>query len=216
MARGPGWWAEAATAGGTASYSCGTGWSDERRLPCRPRSGTGRTGLGRRQWVASGAVAPTRLSRELTGWPSGLTPAPYPVAPASEPVLAADPSPWDALPRALSSLFSESGARRGPASARGRGDNVLGVNPPGAQTAWPGAVGLSLRRHPGPHRCPSSAPTLSGGRKAVVLDSNSGGTLLRPRTPEDWTGKEKGETGSRRICGQGNPGRGFLTKWRET
>ena len=35
MARGPSWWAEAATASGTASYSCGSGWSDDRRLPRR-------------------------------------------------------------------------------------------------------------------------------------------------------------------------------------
>lgn len=39
------------------------------------------------------AVAPARLSRELTGWPSGLTPAPCTVTPASGPALAADPSP---------------------------------------------------------------------------------------------------------------------------
>lgn len=69
-------------------------------------------------------MAPARLRLELTGWPSGLTPAPCPVAPASGPALAADPSPWDALPRAPASLFA-SGARRGPATARGRGDNVL-------------------------------------------------------------------------------------------
>ena len=89
----------------------------------------GRTGQGRRQWAASGAVAPARLRRELTGWPSGLTPAPCPVAPASRPALAADPSPWDALPRAPDSVLSASGARRGPESARGRSDQcAAGTN----------------------------------------------------------------------------------------
>lgn len=111
----------------------------------------GRTGQGRRQWAASGAVAPARLRRELTGWPSGLTPAPCPVAPASGPALAADPSPWDALPRAPASLLFASGARRGPASARGRGDNVLRGESAGSPAASPPpAVGLSPRRHPGP------------------------------------------------------------------
>lgn len=34
MVRCPGWWAEAAAAGGTASYSCGADCS-EKRLPLR-------------------------------------------------------------------------------------------------------------------------------------------------------------------------------------
>lgn len=73
--------------------------------PAGPHCGT-RTHRSGAQTMRSEsrAVAPARLSRELTGWPSGLTPAPCPVAPASGPALAADPSPWDALPRAPASL----------------------------------------------------------------------------------------------------------------
>lgn len=137
-------------------------------------------------------MAPARLSRELTGWPSGLTPAPYPVAPASGPALAADPSPWDALPRAPASLLSASGARRGPASARGRGDQcAAGTNCRELNrfAACCGAVPSTSPRSP-----PASplSPILSGRRKAVVLGSDSGEIPPLPGTPDGWTGKEKG------------------------
>ncbi|XP_077024355.1 protein Wnt-10b [Tamandua tetradactyla] len=100
----------------------------EEAAPAGRAVAPGRTGQGRRQWAASGAVAPARLSQELTDWPSGFTPASFPVAPASGHALAADPSPWDALPRAPA-LFLASGARRGPVSARGRIENVLRGEP---------------------------------------------------------------------------------------
>lgn len=136
-------------------------------------------------------MAPARLSQELTGWPSGLTPAPYPVAPASGPALAADPSPWDALPRAPASLLSASGARRGPASARGRGDQcAAGTNCRELNrfAACCGAVPSTSPRSP-----PASplSPILSGRRKAVVLGSDSGEIPPLPGTPDGWAGKEK-------------------------
>lgn len=121
-------------------------------------------------------MAPARLSQELTGWPSGLTPAPCPVAPASLPALAADPSPWDALPRALASLLFASGARRGPASARGRGDSVLPGESAVAQPLRHRRLWGSLDVSPAPLASPLS-PLLSRGRKGkLVLGSDSGET----------------------------------------
>lgn len=160
-------------------------------------------------------MAPARLSRELTGWPSGLTPAPCPVAPASGPALAADPSPWDALPRAPASLLFASGARRGPASARGRGNNVLLGESSETQLLRRSPWGCPLDVTPGPTVVPSLThpewrKESCGSRRRLRGDAFSfrnSRRLNRERKGEDW----RWGWG----CGQRNPGGwigGELTK----
>lgn len=196
MARGPSWRAEAATAGRAAPPLIAAAPAGVTRGGCSAAGRTvapGRTGQGHAQTMGSERGLGSRPSEPGA---EGLAVGAHPRPPARwlpPPGLHWPPTPplrapsHARLPACLS-LPLASGARRGPASARGRSDNALS--------------GFSVRIHrtqllcrlPAPGAVPSTtspqasrvsplSPILRGGRKAVVLGSDSGEMPSHPGTP---------------------------------
>lgn len=166
---GPGWWAEAATAGSAASYSVGAGGTDHRTLPGRATLGHGAQTMGSERGRGSRPSEPA-----AAGLAVGVHPRPLPVAPAPGACTGRRPLPLGRLPRAPAVRFP-SAARRGAAAARGRGDYVPGLlrGEPLRCPAWVCPLDGPPSRGPRP-----LLPGLSGRR-----ENGASGRTWRPRSP---------------------------------